>query len=469
MILQKENNMLNEEIMILNTNDIHSHLENLPKITRYITNQRKNNLLKGVESLTFDIGDALDRFHPLTEATNGKANIQLLNKLKLDGATIGNNEGLTNSHKQLNQLYDEANFDVLLANLVDDQTGEIPNWAQPAKIIVTAAKTRILVVGLTAPYDNTYPLIGWRVQDPFEVMKDILVKYKGQYDIVILLSHLGLPTDRKLAKRFVELDVILGSHTHHLLVNGEVVNQSLLTGAGKWGQHIGTVHLTLNHHKIMQKTAQTISVDLIESKASDEIETNHYQQMGVELLKANQVAKLSFSMTPQLIGNSVIVNEALKAEAHKAHTEAAIINTGLFLRGLPEGIVTQNDIHQMLPHAMRVMKVRLDGYNLWRLIQEMEKNRRFLIKFQQKGMGFRGKYFGELHYYGIRYDYEKHQLFWRGQLVSPIETYEVAMPDHYLYIPFFPTIQIMGENTIYFDEDLRTVFANYLAKQYPIK
>ncbi len=132
----------------------------------------------------------------------------------------------------------------------------------------------------------------------------------------------------------------------------------------------------------------------------------------------------------------------------KADTQAGILSSGLFLTNLPKGIVDRNQLHQMLPHAMHVMRVTLDGYNLWRLIQEMEKNRNFLTKFPQKGMGFRGKYFGELHYEGLRYDHDAGQLFFHEDLVSPIKTYQVAMPDHYLFIPFFRRLVLLAKRNL---------------------
>ncbi len=61
----------------------------------------------------------MDRAHPLTEATDGQFNVTLMNQIHYDGVTIGNNEGLGNSKEQLIHLYDHANFDVILGNLLN--------------------------------------------------------------------------------------------------------------------------------------------------------------------------------------------------------------------------------------------------------------------------------------------------------------------------------------------------------------
>lgn len=85
---------MTEKITILHTNDLHSHLENWPKIRRYLIETRTKLQLEGNQVLVFDLGDAMDRVHPLTEATDGKANVELMNTINYDAVTIGNNEGL---------------------------------------------------------------------------------------------------------------------------------------------------------------------------------------------------------------------------------------------------------------------------------------------------------------------------------------------------------------------------------------
>ncbi|GHP12657.1 multifunctional 2',3'-cyclic-nucleotide 2'-phosphodiesterase/5'-nucleotidase/3'-nucleotidase [Lentilactobacillus fungorum] len=461
---------MTERITILHTNDIHSHFENWPRIRRFLT-QRRQSLSQQANSavITVDLGDAVDRVHPLTEVTNGKANVELLNQIHYDAVTIGNNEGLTNTHEQLDELYADANFDVILANILDQRTNQIPGWAKPFKIITTPKKTRVLIIGLTAPYELTYPILGWQPLPPEQVLPKLLAENKDHYDIAVLLSHLGHDVDRRLARQFPQLDIIIGSHTHHLLAKGERVNHSLLAAAEKWGHYVGEITIDLDAaHHIVADQATVVKTATLPAEKTDQAEIDEYAQHGEHLLARNKLARLKMPMTTHLVGHSRLVDEGLRAIMEKADTQAGILNSGLFLRNLPTGIVDRNQLHQMLPHAMHVMRVTLDGYNLWRLIKEMEKNDHFLIKFPQKGMGFRGKYFGELHFSGLRYDNQAGQLFFREELVSPINTYQIAMPDHYLFIPFFPTLDIIGKNEILYDQNLRDVFGDYLAKHYPL-
>lgn len=115
-----------KKIRVVHTNDLHSHFEEWPKISRYIKQAREQD----PDLLLFDIGDFMDKWHPLTEATDGQINIDLMNEAGYNAVTIGNNEGIGNSHDQLQHLFDHAQFDVILDNLYQKK------WSTP-KICTT--------------------------------------------------------------------------------------------------------------------------------------------------------------------------------------------------------------------------------------------------------------------------------------------------------------------------------------------
>lgn len=458
-----------ERITILHTNDLHSHFENWPRIRRYLKTTRQQVMADGATVYTFDLGDHVDRVHPVSEATNGQQNIQLMNQIGYDGVTIGNNEGLGFVRAQLDHLYDHANFPVILGNLRTPDTHELPDWAIDHRLLTTAAGTRLLVLGLTAPYHLTYPLAGWQILDVQPTLAALLQRYAGQFDVCVLLSHLGLDVDRLLAKRFPQVTVIIGSHTHHLLPHGEHDHQSLLAAAGKFGRYIGKIELSITaDHQVKSAVASVTETATLPVADGDTAEITGLQDLGESILSEQRVANLPTAMEADPTGQPRLVREGLHAIAEYAGTQAAILNAGLFLQDLPSGVVNQNQLHQLLPHNMHVMTVTLSGYDLWRLVQEFELARLFLRRFPQKGMGFRGKIFGELNYLGLAYDAVTHQVTWRGEPLSPTRQYRIAMVDHYLFIPFFPTISIVGKNQILYDDLLREVFAQYLARHYPL-
>ena len=124
-------------------------------------------------------------------------------------------------------------------------------------------------------------------------------------------------------------------------------------------------------------------------------------------------------------------------------------------------------LHQVLPHPMRILRCTLDGENLTRLIYEMEKNRLFLRNFPIKGIGFRGKVFGEICYNGVTYDKMTGEVKWLDEPIEASKQYTFATVDHFMFIPFFPTIEIMGTNEVLFPYFIRNVLGQYLKKHYP--
>jgi 2',3'-cyclic-nucleotide 2'-phosphodiesterase (5'-nucleotidase family) len=460
---------MSEVIDIFHTNDLHSHLEMWPRIRRYLLTQKAQQQAAGHQVLTFDLGDAMDRTHPLTEATNGQCNTQLLNEIGYTAVTIGNNEGIGNSQTQLNQLYQKANFPVILGNLHDRQTGAQPSWAQPTKVIVTDSGLRIGVLGLTAPYIATYRPNGWEPSLAQDALPGLLATLKGQVDYIILLSHLGLDVDRWIARQFPEINLIIGSHTHHLLPEGLQVNHSWLAAAGRFGDHVGHIRLTVSQGQVTQTQVTVVTTSDLPEKPGDEAEIEGWATAGHQQLQAQTITTLPKALPVSSLGHSPAIDVALAAVATAAGTDVAILNTGLFHQGFPAGRVTADDLHTELPHAMHLLRTTLRGTDVWRLVQEIEKNRLFLQHYRMHGLGFRGKIFGDLVYYGLTYDADNRTVLWQGKPLEPDRYYTLAGVDTYLYFQFYPTIDIMGANEVLFPGVLRNAVADYFMKTSPGK
>lgn len=236
-----------ETIRVLHTNDLHSHFEHFPKIKRYLHQAQKDKSVDQV--LTFDAGDFMDRSHPLSDATKGQANVKLMNEFNYDAITIGNNEGISNSHAVLERLFDHAEFPVILANLREEDDS-MPAWCSQSKILTTKKGTRIALIGLTAAYPMTYGPNHWHIKMLKNTMDEILPKLEGKYDALIMLTHIGLRMDRWLAKTYPQIDLIVGGHSHDLIPNGEKVNNTWITQTGKWGNYVGDIHIEVDdeHH-----------------------------------------------------------------------------------------------------------------------------------------------------------------------------------------------------------------------------
>src|SRR5690625_2240823 len=152
------------------TNDLHSHFEHWSRVATYMKMKRLESKERNESSWVVDIGDHIDRVHPISEATMGKANVELMNDLQYDFVTIGNNEGLTLAHNDLYHLYDDANFSVICSNLQCTESDN-PSWLLSHKIVQSNNGINIGIVGLTARFNSYYNLLGWHIDSAFETLE----------------------------------------------------------------------------------------------------------------------------------------------------------------------------------------------------------------------------------------------------------------------------------------------------------
>mgnify|MGYP003462393711 CR=1 FL=1 len=454
---------MKETVHLFHINDLHSHFEHWERIVKYMNEQQKAYEEAGDIVYKLDIGDHVDRFHPYTEGTMGKGNVLLLNEAGIDGATIGNNEGITLPHQALDSLYEDAKFPITVANLYK-KDGSRPTWATPYYIRVTPEGRRIAFFGVTAPFTELYDLLGWSVTDPFAEIERIVNELKEVADIIILLSHLGLPSDEIIASKFPEISLILGGHTHHILHSGKKINNTLLCCAGKYGMFVGHVELTIDDDGNLSTKAslKDMRVDGF-SKKEQELEANLYRtgeaSLNEEILTLKQPLKTDWFHSSELPD---LLCQGLK---EWCHADCAIINAGLLLDGLEARIVTKYDIHRICPHPINPCIVTINGEKLNEILHITRKPE--WPHLQVKGLGFRGKVMGSFVYDGLQLIDTENDSYWliNGVKISPREVYRVAIPDMYTFGGLFPEIRKIKNKTYLMPEFIRDILAWKLAKQ----
>jgi 2',3'-cyclic-nucleotide 2'-phosphodiesterase (5'-nucleotidase family) len=203
------------------------------------------------------------------------------------------------------------------------------------------------------------------VTDPLEAIKDEIEQRKGQYDVLIVMSHVGVFFDEKLCQEIPEIDVILGSHTHHHFNHGEVNNGVLMAAAGKYGHYLGEVNLTIENKKVVTKEATLHPVDTLP------VVKTHFDEEGKDLMNKAIINKpVSLSSKTNVITKTTY----LLAESVYEFTNAdcTIINAGLIVNNVESDQLTEYDIHTMLPHPINLVRVRLKGSELKKIILKIQ-------------------------------------------------------------------------------------------------
>ncbi|MCL7749953.1 bifunctional metallophosphatase/5'-nucleotidase [Halalkalibacter alkaliphilus] len=446
-----------ERVTIFHSNDIHSCFDHWSQMVAHIKKERDDH------TLYLELGDHADRSNPITEAMFGKGNIELLNEAKADYVTIGNNEGVTFSKDQLTSLYGEATFPVLLANIVNADGSRL-EWAERYVIHTMKNGLKVGMIGLTAPFVHFYELLGWKVLSPIDVLQELLPQLVKKADIVVLMSHLGLKTDEKIANQFMGIDVILGAHTHHVLPSGVTINDTLIAQAGKNGAFLGKVDIQFdrNTKSIYRKEAVLLDV---KNQKTDEKTDQLLNRMKEEasLLLSEPVTTLPKSLPVKWQEHTEVGQMLCDAVTEWCGEKVGMLHAGVLLDTLEKGVITKGDIHRICPHPINPCVVTLTGEALEATIKRSLTKE--LTHLELKGFGFRGKVLGKMLFTGIEID-EEESIFILGQPLIKDHIYRVATLDMYTFGYIFPAIA-ESENKHYFmPEFLRDVLAWKLKKNW---
>ncbi|MEG0384909.1 MAG: bifunctional UDP-sugar hydrolase/5'-nucleotidase [Solibacillus sp.] len=453
---------MQETIHIFHTNDLHSHFTYWKRSQSFIETQRRVLAQRGEVSFLFDIGDHIDRSSMYTEATLGKGNIEMLNDAQYDVVTIGNNEGITLPHDVFYHLYDDAKFEVVVGNLQSELEVN-PKWLKPFTILTTKYGTKIGVIAATARFDVFYKELGWKVEEPRPLLTKLALQLHEQVDIVVCLSHLGVTEDELLAKECPVIDVIFGAHTHHIFPQGEMVNNTLLTGGGKFGQFTGQLTIQFDHElkKIVSKI-DTLHENSLMPVAENEEKWHQNLQKEAKKILQKPVFSSPKTFHKEWFHRSQLSD--LFAESLYDYTQAdcLMFNAGIFVENMTKGTISSYNIHKILPHPINVCVLQLTGNELKEIFIQSENEE--WPRLELKGLGFRGIIFGKILNYGLSMNKQR-EFFIQGERMIPTKIYRLATLDLFTFGFFFPSFKYAKKQYI-LPEFIRDIFREYCENKY---
>lgn len=449
---------------ILHTNDLHSHFEQMPKIATLLSRFKREGNREEEAWIVVDVGDHMDRGRMETEGTGGMANRAVLEATGYQVITLGNNELLTFPREDLDRLYADVPFSVVGTN-IEAIRGECPAWLKKWTVREVDG-VRVGFLGATIPYPVFYELMGWRLSDPLKVLSEWVPRIRKEVDIIVLLSHLGLSLDRRLAKEVPGIDLILGGHTHHLLEVPERVGNTLIAAAGKFGQYVGHVTLKWDAEAgcIAGGSGRVLSVEGIDDDEVIIQKIGDYRQKGKKSF-ASLIGHLDQPLPIDWYRESPLGNLLADGLREWVGAEVALVNAGQLLGGLDVGPVTKGRLHQICPHPINPCKMTLTGGQILRTLEES-----LLEEFQRlkiHGFGFRGERLGMINVSGLRVEYhpeaEPYQKI-RSVRVGDKQLelnkkYRVASVDMFTFGVGYFELQNGGNVKYYLPEFLRDVLA----------
>lgn len=455
-----------QTLTILHTNDIHSHFSSMSAIAAMIHEERA----EGRHLLVLDIGDHMDRMAVETEGTLGMANVDVMNLTGYDAVTIGNNEGLTFTPAQLAQSYSGLLCPIVCGNVVEQDTGCPPAWMKPS-IIIEKGPFRIGLLGATAPFNTFYELLGWEVTDPVETLKEQVNILREQVDVIVILSHLGLPTDKRLAEQIAGIDVILGGHTHHVLEEPLVIGQAVLGAAGKFGQWLGKV--------VLERVGEAEPVKLVSSGCVPVQQTLLEEQVSLAIATNFKEAERTLDQTAVITDRTLPINYEqespfanLLAQAVRQFTgaELALVNAGQLLGGLPQGDITKGMLHSLCPSPINACTICLNGQQIREALEQS-----LLEEFIHKpitGFGFRGRILGTICMDGMEVHYDPlaaadnkiQSIYVNGIPMEEQREYVVGTLDMFTFNVGYPSLAEGNSIQYYLPEFIRDLLERELKR-----
>lgn len=229
-------------LTILHTNDIHARLDQMTRLATLIQRQRAQANDESRALLLLDGGDSSSTELWESDVTGGRANYAMLEAIGYDAAVIGNSDALW-GRDALNKLLTSVHFAPLAANLRDAVTGSAPPGLR-GYAVFKFETLRVGVAGLTTE-EETHA--DFRIADPIDSLRGLIPQLKAEgADIIVLLSHLGVDVDERLAANVPGIHVIVGGHTHTALTEPIRVGEAVIVQTGEHGQYLGRLDLALD-------------------------------------------------------------------------------------------------------------------------------------------------------------------------------------------------------------------------------
>ena len=246
-----------QEVHILAVNDMHATIEAFPKLAAIADSLRK--LYPSL--LVLSAGDNRTG-NPLNDMyeISSYPMVSLMNQVGFNATAVGNHEF---DVKSLAPLMGYSNFSYICANMFPSPEAGLN--IVPTKVFdVNGIKVGIIGViqvnSMGRPDTHPENVEGIRFTPPENVVGQYQALSKN-WDVKILLSHIGYQEDLEMAERFPWFDLIIGGHSHTQLTAEEPLHNGVLITQNKNRLPMVThISLTLEKGKVTKKKAEYIEV-----------------------------------------------------------------------------------------------------------------------------------------------------------------------------------------------------------------
>ena len=388
----------NKVIEILSFNDFHGNVlesgKNIgaAKLTGIIKEYQKKDEASDTYGVATVSGGDIYQGTAISNILSGAPVSEMLKEIGIVASAIGNHEYDWGSDK-IKPWADEVGFKFVAANLIDEATGEAPEYAEPY-VMTTVDGINIAFIGIATPETLTSTkaenVVGLKFLDIVETIDKYskIVRAEGA-DIVVALTHSpaeensdGTITGEaaEIAANAADVDAVIAAHNHKF-VDGFVQNNNTgkdvpVVQAGYNGRGLSIITFTLDENEEILNVDANTRQFYVESTTNEfPVDENVAQSMdkyNEELAPTllTEVAELNFDLDHDRYAGvtplGVTVAEAMR---QAGGTQVAIANGGGIRAPLTKGTLTLGDMYTILPFDNNVVTMKVTGAKLKELIQ----------------------------------------------------------------------------------------------------
>ncbi|RHW41953.1 bifunctional metallophosphatase/5'-nucleotidase [Neobacillus notoginsengisoli] len=387
-----------QEITIIQQNDTHGCLEmheelfwgakgpylkkagGFSRINQYVKDAKNKN----PKVLFLDGGDLFHGTLPLV-SSKGSAILPILKEMELDGFVPGNWD-FAYGREQLKQLAESLPFPAIACNVKDEESGK--TLFEPY-FIKEMQGVKVGVIGLTYPYvDQTMARSfskGLVFSKGLDEVRDIVQILKPATDLIVLLSHMGLPLDVKLASIVDGIDILLSGHSHDRVSKPIMVNDTIVVQAGSNSSFLGRLDIAIDNGRITGVNYQLIDID--EQLAEDSVVEELVQTaVGRYENEKKEIAGQTNSMLHRMTLNEAPMDQLITdAYMHSLSCDAAFSHGWRYGPPQAPGSLSMYDLHSIIPTNPKLFTLEVEGKELLNILEKNLEQVFSSDPFQQKG------------------------------------------------------------------------------------
>jgi hypothetical protein len=341
-----------QTLTFLHVSDVHAHYNPddsgsspLARLRGFYHRTRQENPF----TLLTNAGDDYEKGSVAEELSRGRTTRQVVQAMGYDVRTLGNHDfawGL----KELLAFSRDPTAIVLASNIemIDEQSDQQPGWTHYAEL--NPGCVRIGFFGLVSKPWNEQ---GEQYDGPYfpelradfryvESARKIIGRYRQDVDLLVLISHLGIHEDTRLAEQTAGIDLILGGHSHTLHDRPLKVKDTWILHTGANAEYIGKMDI---QYDLRERRIRARDFELVPNRA-DRIRPDPIVSSTIAGILAPYrdalTTELARVRTPQ--SKESMARIAARAAVHTLGLDAALVGVHSVWANWHSGGLTQQDV-----------------------------------------------------------------------------------------------------------------------------